>query len=154
MYVRPHLQYCSSAWAPFTVADKEVLENVQKRAVKMISGLQGTYEEKLKSVGLVTLEENRVRGDMIEMYKMMTGKGNIDFRKFFELAPLREGAVNTRGNSGYMNVVEPSMCRDKVRRNFFSQRCPKTWNSLPDDVKRVGTVDGFKAAYDDYKRSR
>ena len=60
---------------------------MQKRAVKMISGLQGTYEEKLKSVGLVTLEENRVRGDMIEMYKMMTGKGNVDFRKFFELPP-------------------------------------------------------------------
>ena len=154
VYVRPHLQYCSSAWAPYTVADKEVLENVQKRAVKMISGLQGTYEEKLKSVGLVTLEENRVRGDMIEMYKMMTGKGNVDFRKFFELAPPREGAVNTRGNSGYMNVVEPPVCRDKVRRNFFSQRCPRTWNSLPDEVKKVRTIDGFKAAYDDYKRSR
>ena len=120
----------------------------------MISGLQGTYEEKLKSLGLVTLEENRVRGDMIEMYKMMTGKGNVDYRKFFELAPLREGAVNTRGNSGYMNVVEPPVCRDKVRRNFFSQRCPRTWNSLPDDVKKVRTVDGFKAAYDDYQRNR
>ena len=74
VYVRPHLQYCSSAWAPFTVADKDLLENVQKRAVKMISGLNGTYEEKLKAVGLTRLEENRVSGDMIGMYKMMTRK--------------------------------------------------------------------------------
>ena len=42
VYVRPHLQYCSSAWSPYTVADKELLENVQRRAVRMISNLQGS----------------------------------------------------------------------------------------------------------------
>ena len=54
VYVRPHLQYCSSAWSPYSVADKELLEQVQKRAVKMISNLQGTYEQKLKVLGLAT----------------------------------------------------------------------------------------------------
>ena len=93
VYVRPHIQYCSSAWSPYTVADKDLLENVQRRAIRMVSGLEGTYEDKLKAVGLVTLEANRVRGDMIEMFKMMTGKGNVDFRKFFQLAPNREGAL-------------------------------------------------------------
>ena len=37
VYVRPHLQYCSSAWSPYSVADKELLEQVQKRAVEIIS---------------------------------------------------------------------------------------------------------------------
>ena len=74
VYVRPHLQYCSSVWSPYTVADKEVLESVQRRAIRMISNLSGSYEQKLKVLGLVTLEENRIRGDMIEMYKMITGK--------------------------------------------------------------------------------
>ena len=97
--VCPHLQYCSSAYSPYTVADKDLLENGHRRAVRMISGLKGTYEEKSKAVGLVTLEENRVRGDMIEMFKMMTGEGGLDFRKFFQLAPIKEGAVNTRGNT-------------------------------------------------------
>ena len=68
VYVRPHLQYCSSAWSPYSVADKELLESVQKRAVRMITNLSGTtYEEKLRELGLVTLEENRTRGDMVEM---------------------------------------------------------------------------------------
>ena len=46
-YIRCHLEYCIQAWSPWTVADKEVLEKVQKRAVGLVSGLAGkTYEEK------------------------------------------------------------------------------------------------------------
>ena len=150
VYVRPHLQYCSSAWSPFSVADKEVLERVQRRAVNMICGLAGSYEQKLRELGLLTLEENRVRGDMIEMFKLMTGKSTIDFRKFFQLSSVRVGAGNTRGNSGYLNVEEPSLAKTDIRRHFFSSRCPRLWNSLPDYVKQAGTVHTFKVAYDDY----
>ena len=153
VYVRPHLQYCSSAWSPYTVADKELLENVQRRAVRMISNLQGSYEQKLRVLGLTTLEENRVRGDMVEMYKMMTGKGKVDFRDWFQLAPSREGAGNTRGSTGYLNVMVSPQSNSEVRRNFFSHRCPRLWNSLPDSVKMVNTVDGFKAAYDDHVKN-
>jgi hypothetical protein len=57
-YVRPHLKFASPAWSPWLEADKEVLEKVQKRAVNMISGLKAkTYEEKLRELGLTTLEE-------------------------------------------------------------------------------------------------
>ena len=155
VYVRPHLQYCSSAWSPYTVADKELLEteSVQCRAVRMITNLQGSYEEKLRVLGLTSLEENRDRGDMIEMYKMMTGKGKVDFRNWFQLATSREGAGNTRGSTGYLNVMVSPQSNSGVRRNFFSQRCPRQWNSLPDSVKMVKTVDAFKAAYDDYLKN-
>ena len=48
-YVRPHLEFAGQEWAPWTVADKEVLENVQKRAIRMVSGLKSAdYEERLK----------------------------------------------------------------------------------------------------------
>ena len=97
----------------------------------MISNLQGTYEEKLKVLGLATLEESRVRGDMIEMYKMMTGKSKVNYQSWFQLTSCREGALNTRGNTGYMNVKEPAQSNSNLRRNFFSQRCPRVWNSLP-----------------------
>ena len=95
VYVRPHLQYCTPAWSPYSVADKEMLEGVQRRAVNMISCLRGSYEEKLRQLGLTTLEENRRSGDMVEMFKMMTGKTNIDYQYFFQLAPTRYGAGNT-----------------------------------------------------------
>ena len=65
----------------------------------MISGLSGTYKQKLRALGLSTLEENRQRGDIVEMYKMTTGKSNDDFNKCFKLSHFRHGAGTTQGNS-------------------------------------------------------
>merc|ERR1719319_750703 len=74
-YVRPHLEYCVQSWNPWTIGDKNLLEKVQERAIRMVSGLEGrTYEERLLELGLTTLEQRRERGDMIEVYKILTGK--------------------------------------------------------------------------------
>ena len=116
----------------------------------MVSGLTGTYEHKLNLLGLTSLEANRERGDMIEMFKMMTGLSKIDFRQFFQLAPVRLGAGNTRGNSGYLNVQEPKLSNTDIRRFSFSQRCPRKWNTLPDSVKMAGLVASFKIGYDEF----
>ena len=101
VYVRPHLQYCSPAWSPYSVGDREVLESVQRRAVNMVTGISGSYEQKLKLLGLTTLEENRRMGDMVEMFKLMSGISQIDYHKFFRIAPVRSGS------SGFLNVEEP-----------------------------------------------
>jgi hypothetical protein len=66
-YVRPHLEYAVSAWAPWYETDKECLEKVQRRAVNMISGLRATnYEEKLKELGISSLDERRKYLDMLQ----------------------------------------------------------------------------------------
>ena len=77
----------------------------------------------------------------------------MDFRQFFTLATPRLGAGNTRGNTGYLNVEEPSLAKGDVRRFFFTQRCPRVWNALPDSVKKSATVSSFKAAYDNFKKT-
>jgi ribonuclease P/MRP protein subunit RPP40 len=57
-YVRPHLEFASTAWSPWTQSDKECLEKVQKRAIRMVSGLSSAkYEERLAELGMVSLEE-------------------------------------------------------------------------------------------------
>ena len=89
-------------------------------------------------------------GDMVEMFKMMTGKTKVDYTQWFRLATVRQGAGNTRANSGYLNVVEPDRANTAVRRFFFSQRCPRVWNALPNTVKMASSVNGFKAAYDEH----
>ncbi len=73
-YIRPHLEYAVSAWAPWYETDKECLEKVQRRAVNMISSLRATnYEEKLKELGISSLDEQRKYLDMLQTYKVMTG---------------------------------------------------------------------------------
>ena len=85
------------------------------------------------------------------MYKLMTGKTKVDYKQFFKLAPVRQGDGNTRESTGYLNVEEPPKPSGDIRKYFFSHRCPRVWNCLPDCVKMASTVNSFKAAYDEFK---
>jgi len=142
-YVRPHLEYAVSAWAPWYETDKECLEKVQRRAVKMITGLKATsYEEKLKELGITTLEERRKYLDMLQTYKVMTGKDNVDRATWFDMAS--SGQRATRQAADPLNI-RPKASRLEVRRQFFSQRVVEDWNGVPEQVKSAVTVIGFKA---------
>ena len=55
-YVRPHVEFASPAWSPWSEQDKTLLEKVQIKAVNLVTGLKGlTYEDKCKELGLETL---------------------------------------------------------------------------------------------------
>jgi ribonucleases P/MRP protein subunit RPP40 len=57
-YVRPHLEFCTPAWAPWGKMDTDCIEKVQIKMINMISGLKGkNYEEKLAEIGLDSLEK-------------------------------------------------------------------------------------------------
>jgi hypothetical protein len=50
------------------------MEKVQRRATRVIPELSGlSYDERLKECGLTSLEERRVRGDLIETFKLVKG---------------------------------------------------------------------------------
>ena len=68
--VRPHLEYCMSAWSPHYAKDKELLEKVQRRFTRMFTELKDKdYHERLRHLNLWTLEERRNRQDLIEVSK-------------------------------------------------------------------------------------
>jgi hypothetical protein len=57
----------------------EVLEKIQRRAVNMVAGLKGsTYEKKLEELDMLTLEERRHQADMVQVYKILHGRDNVD----------------------------------------------------------------------------
>ena len=77
--VRPLLEYCVHAWSPHLKKDINLLENVQRRATKMVRGLRNLeYDERLTILGIPRLEDRRVRGDMILTYRLLNGEESID----------------------------------------------------------------------------
>ena len=87
-----------------------------------------TYEERLKLLKLTTLER-RQRVDLIEVYKILTGKEDIDSSRLFQLA---SQDLNLRGH--HLKLYK-NPCHLNVRKYYFSQRIVNSWNSLPKSVR-------------------
>ena len=143
MYIRPHVEFATPAWSPWLDKDKQVIEDVQKRFVRMVSGLRSTsYEDKLKELGILSLENRRRYFDLIETYKCIKGISNVKYRTWFTLVGdmvRRE----TRGSSSPLNIV-PNRSRLDIRKHFFSSRVIPDWNNLPNEIKERNSLQSFK----------
>ena len=139
--IRPRLEYAVQAWRPHLQKDINLIEGVQRRVTNMVSDVRGkSYEDRLKQLHLTTLETRRIRGDLIEVFRILKGFEDVDASKFFVKA---EGC--TRGHD--LKLIKPR-CRLDCRRFSFSHRIVNLWNKLPKGIVDCNTVNGFKNKVD------
>jgi hypothetical protein len=110
--VRPRLEYCVQAWSPHLRKDIDRIERVQRRATKMIEGLGDvSYEGRLQQTELLSLEKRRVRGDLIQVFKIMKGFCKIDYTVFL--------SFNSRNNKGsQIKIGEKTIKRGSTKTVF------------------------------------
>ncbi|KAK4812857.1 hypothetical protein QYF61_024154 [Mycteria americana] len=121
--VRPHLECCVQCWAPHYRRDIEGLERVQRRATELGKGLEHKADgERLRELGLFSLEKRRLRGDLLTLYNCLKGG-------------CREGRF-----------------RLDIRKCYFTGRVIKHWNRLPRAVVESPSLEVFKGRLDEVLR--
>ena len=139
--VRPHLEYAVQFWAPSLRKDIDRLEAVQARATKLIPSVRNLgYQRRLDRLNLFSLETQRLRGQLIETFKIMKGFTSIDYHNLFSI-----NNNQTRGNGCKLELkpYNTSLCG-----NFFTFKVCNFWNRLPAEVVSSASIEEFKTKLD------
>ena len=140
--VRPHLEYGNIIWNPIYKKQSASIEKVQRRATKLLKECKEmSYAQRLVYLDLFSLKGRRLRGDLIEAYKIFNGYTDLDIGKFFTLA-----TTEITRNSERKIFIQ--FHKNKMRKNFFSNRVAPHWNSLTNKMKFACNTNSFKNLLD------
>ena len=107
------MEYANAVWGPHCKMDQQKIERVQRRATKLIEDIKDlSYEEPLCNLNMPSLQHRRLRGDMIDTYKIVTGIYDVDKETFFK--PARE--LGTRGHCHKLYKQHAGSIESLIRR--------------------------------------
>ena len=139
--VRPHLEYAQQVWQPHLKKHITMIENVQRMATKQIAGFSElSYYEQLRSLDMPNLLYRRLRGDMIEVYKMLSGT-------YTNTSLPLDMSVNTRTRGHSKKLAQQHVNLD-VHKYFFRNRVIRSWNHLPEAVVNAPSIKSFEKRLD------
>ena len=136
--VRPHLEYGAPIWNPPLKRDITNLENVQGRAIRQIPALKGmSYQERLRRIRLPTLRYRRLRGDMIEAYKLLHNVYDPTLPSL--LSPVKDSTTR-----GHKLKLPKNRARTNIKAHSFTHRIVNDLNNLPDEVISAPSINALK----------
>ena len=138
--IRSKLEYGNIIWCPLFKRQSIQLENVQRRATKLINELKDKpYEDRLRALGLPSLKYRRERGDLIQTYKIINKIDELNFSDFFEFNQNR-----TRGNT----KINVKRTYSSARTHYYANRVVNVWNSLSEKTRQASSLTNFKINLD------
>lgn len=147
IYVLPVVMYNSPAWSPFLKKDIILVERVLRNFTRRFPGLRElTYSQRLKRLDLLSLEEQRLRVDLIYTYRIIHNLIDLNFDEFFQYS---KAPTRTNGYKLYKTYF-----RLDSSKGFFSNRVIDPWNDLPIDIVNSPTLNIFKAGLKNVDLSR
>ena len=123
-HIRPLLEFSSSVWNLGYISDLKLLEGVQRRWTKKITGFEDlTYSQRLANLNLYSVKGRLLRSDLIKCWKIFQGKSCINPESLFII-------VQGSSTRGHRFKVAHRHCNLEVRRRVFAMRVVQPWNSL------------------------
>ena len=143
-FVRSTVEYASSAWNPHKIQDIVDLESVQRLFTRRIPGLGDfSYPERLNILEMKSLEERRLRRDLVELFKIVTNRSGLDFGQILAYA---DDPNTSQANQLQINI--------KFRRTTLGQHsifadAIRVWNRLPQKIVGFSSVSSFCSALEE-----
>jgi ribonucleases P/MRP protein subunit RPP40 len=127
--------------------DIALIQGVQRRATNLVHHLRDfQYEDRLRALHSTILEIRRLRGDLIEVFKILKGLDKLECERFFK--------VNTSGTRGHQLKLFKPRCRLNYKKFAFSLRVFDIWNALSFDILAFNSVNSFKQRVDSFLEGR
>ena len=143
--VRPILEYCPSAWSPYTNASARKIQQFQHRATEMVQNLKDvSYSDRHRIIGIPTLQFRRLWTDMIQVYNILDGYEDIDNEGSFTV----DSVSYTRGHPFKLKKTRGNTVR---RIAMSSYHTVNDWNSLPLSVVQSNSVNCLKSRLNAWK---
>ena len=138
--VRPHLEYCSSVWSPYTEKDKKKIEMVQRRAARYVTNRYhntSSVSSMIDDLKWESLESRRQKLQLTLFFKIVNDLVDIPAAEYLTAAPSR---LRSNHKLKFRHLAARS---DTFKHSFFPRTIP-VWNSLPASVAEASDLAAFK----------
>ena len=142
--VRPVVEYANIVWSPYLKKDIHSIENIQRHYTKQILGMRSlSYRERLFKLKLPSLQYRRLRGDLIETYKILNNYYDpVTISNLLELMP---DSSSTRNHNFKLRKKAFNSNQFKY---FYTNRIVNVWNKLPASAVNAKSLNNFKNRID------